>query len=192
MGNLSTTSDEILQCARALIVAGGYNGFSYADIAAVVGIRKASIHHHFPAKADLVREVVVRYRAAAAAGFAALESTVVDPVERLRAYVGYWQACITDASEPFCACAMLAGQMPLLPESVVLEVRTHFRDLTRWVAAVLESGAGQGRLRFSGSAEAEAELFVATVHGAMLSARATGDSKIFVSITQSSLARLVT
>jgi TetR/AcrR family transcriptional repressor of nem operon len=45
MGNLSPTSDDILACARSLIVAGGYNGFSYADIADVVGIRKASIHH---------------------------------------------------------------------------------------------------------------------------------------------------
>ncbi|TGQ58100.1 TetR/AcrR family transcriptional regulator, partial [Mesorhizobium sp. M1C.F.Ca.ET.212.01.1.1] len=33
MSNLSTTSDDILACARCLIVAGGYNGFSYADIA---------------------------------------------------------------------------------------------------------------------------------------------------------------
>jgi AcrR family transcriptional regulator len=62
VSNLSTTSDDILACARSLIVAGGYNGFSYADIAGVVGIRKASIHHHFPSKVDLVRTLVARYR----------------------------------------------------------------------------------------------------------------------------------
>ena len=28
----------------------GYSAFSYADLAAAVGIRKPSIHHHFPAK----------------------------------------------------------------------------------------------------------------------------------------------
>ena len=47
MSNVSSTADDILACARSLIVAGGYNGFSYADIADVVGIRKPSIHHHF-------------------------------------------------------------------------------------------------------------------------------------------------
>ena len=36
----SPTYDAILACARALIAKGGYNGFSYADIAEVVGIRK--------------------------------------------------------------------------------------------------------------------------------------------------------
>ena len=70
MANASTTADDILQCARSLIIAGGYNGFSYADIAEVVGIRKASIHHHFPTKADLVRILAARYREEAEAGIA--------------------------------------------------------------------------------------------------------------------------
>ncbi|WP_457154700.1 TetR/AcrR family transcriptional regulator, partial [Mesorhizobium sp. P5_C1] len=58
MSNLVMTSDQILSSARNFIVSGGYNGFSYADIAEVVGIRKASIHHHFPSKVDLVRTLV--------------------------------------------------------------------------------------------------------------------------------------
>ena len=101
MSNLSTTSDDILACARSLIVAGGYNGFSYADIADVVGIRKASIHHHFPSKVDLVRTLVARHRQNAEAGLANLERQVSDPLEQLRSYTGYWQACIADASAPF-------------------------------------------------------------------------------------------
>ena len=35
MNKSSTTADDILACTRKLIVAGGYNGFSYADIADV-------------------------------------------------------------------------------------------------------------------------------------------------------------
>ena len=94
MRNLSPTSADILACARSLIVAGGYNGFSYADIADVVGIRKASIHHHFPSKVDLVRTLVARYREEAEAGMANLELQVSDPLEQLRFYAGYWEACI--------------------------------------------------------------------------------------------------
>jgi TetR/AcrR family transcriptional repressor of nem operon len=40
-----STADDLLTCARSLIVAGGYNGFSYADIARVVGIRKPRRRH---------------------------------------------------------------------------------------------------------------------------------------------------
>ncbi|GGF89123.1 TetR family transcriptional regulator [Azorhizobium oxalatiphilum] len=187
----STTADDILDCARTLIVSGGYNGFSYADIAAVVGIRKASIHHHFPAKSDLVRTLVARYRAEAAAGIGAVDRNVPDPLNQLRAYVGYWEACIADASAPFCLCALLACEIPVLPADVVAEVRAHFRTFSGWLTKVLARGVAEGRLRLTGTPEAEAEAFLATVHGAMLSARAYGDPSMFATITHPLLERLV-
>lgn len=190
MSKVSTTSDDILLSARALIGAGGYNGFSYADIAVVVGIRKASIHHHFPGKADLVRTLLVRYRQEAEQGLAELERQVDDPVERLRAYVGYWSACIADGRAPICICALLASELPALPEPVAVEVRAHFRALSAWLASVLSAGARQGRLRLTGPAEAEAELFMATVHGAMLLARAYGEAGTFDLVTRPLLERL--
>ena len=190
MSNLSTTSDDILACARSLIVAGGYNGFSYADIADVVGIRKASIHHHFPSKVDLVRTLVARYREEAEAGMANLELQVSDSLEQLRLYARYWEACIADASAPFCVCALLAGQLPVLPEEVGLEVRAHFRSLSAWLTSVLERGARRGQLQLMSTPRAEAEAFMAAVHGAMLSARAYGDPKIFGVVTGPLLERL--
>ncbi|MFG1343201.1 TetR/AcrR family transcriptional regulator [Xanthobacter autotrophicus] len=190
MGNLSTTSDDILACTRSLIVAGGYNGFSYADIADVVGIRKASIHHHFPTKADLVRTLVARYRADAEAGMANLDRQTPGALEKLRFYVRYWESCITDASAPFCICALLASQLPVLPEDVGLEVRAHFRSLSQWLASVLERGARERQLQLTNTPRVEAEAFMATVHGAMLSARAYGDPKIFGFVTGQLLNRL--
>ncbi|WP_379062761.1 TetR/AcrR family transcriptional regulator [Mesorhizobium sp. UC22_110] len=190
MERSQTKADEILLCARALIIRGGYNSFSYADISSVVGIRNASIHHHFPSKSDLVSRLVAQYRAEAAAGLAELERNVSDPLEQLRAYVGYWESCIVEATHPFCVCALLAGEIPVLPEAVVLEVRAHFRKLCDWLTAVLERGAAQGRLTLTGTAHADAELFMATVHGAMLSARAYGDAATFGAITHPLLNRI--
>jgi Transcriptional regulator len=190
MSNFSTTAEDILRCARSLIIAGGYNGFSYADISEVVGIRKASIHHHFPAKSDLVRTLVARYRQDAEDGIAELERHVPDPVGQLRAYTGYWEACIADETAPFCICALLASQIPVLPDEVVVEVRAHFRTLSAWLASVIERGAREGSLRLSDTPATEAEVFVATVHGAMLSARAYGDPAIFGNITRPLLQRL--
>lgn len=186
----STTYDDILRCARSLLIEGGYNGFSYADIAKVVGIRNASIHHHFPTKSDLVRTLVARYREEAEAGIAELERQVADPADQLRGYVGYWEACIVDASAPLCLCALLASQIPVLPEEITLEVRAHFRTFSAWLTSVLERGARQGSLHFSGTAKAEAEAFLASVHGGMLSARAYGDPKMFGVITRPLLQRL--
>lgn len=191
MNNLSTTSDEIIRCARSLIIAGGYNGFSYADISEVVGIRKASIHHHFPSKVDLVRTLLVRYRQETEAGIAQLERHHPDPVDQLHAYTGYWAACIGDPTRAFCVCALLATEIPMLPAEIVLEVRAYFRTLSAWLTSVLEQGAQQGRFTLSGTARSEAEGFMAAVHGAMLSARAYDDETVFVVITEPLIERLV-
>lgn len=191
MANPSTTYDDILRCARTLIVAGGYNGFSYADIAEVVGVRKASIHHHFPTKADLVRALVVLYRAEADAGMAALERNHPDPVDQLSTYTGYWEQCLGDATSTFCVCALLATEIPLLPPEITTEVTAYFRALSSWLASALKRGKRAGTLALAGSAHAEAELFMATIHGAMLSARAYGDTSVFREITQPLIKRLV-
>jgi TetR/AcrR family transcriptional repressor of nem operon len=191
MKKLSNTSEDILTCARALIVAGGYNGFSYADIADVVGIRKASIHHHFPNKLDLVKTIVVQHRQATAEGIERLQQAIPDPLGMLRAYIDYWEKCIADLSAPFCVCALLAGELPILPAEVAVEVRGYFRFLSGWMASLLEQGVRQGTIRLTQSPEVEADVFMATVHGAMLSARAYGDAKVFGAITTTQLERLV-
>lgn len=183
MSDVLPTFDQILACARNLIVSGGYNGFSYADISSVVGIRKASIHHHFPTKVDLVRALVSRYRQEAEAGIANIEQTVPDPLDQMRTYAGYWEKCIADGSRPFCVCALLASEIPSLPREVAFEVKAYFRLLSAWLAKAIDSASKQGLIHISRAPDIEAELFMATVHGAMLSARAYGDPQIFALIT---------
>lgn len=189
MTTLATTSEKILQCAQTLIVAGGYNGFSYADIAKVIGIRNASIHHHFPSKAILVQTMVGQYRQAAQAGIAAMERSLPDPMDLLRGYTGYWEGCIDDPASSFCVCALLAVEMPVLPEEIAVEVTAYFRGLSAWLTSVFERGRQQGSLRLSATPREEAEMFMAAVHGALLSARAYGDARMFGAIVNPMLMR---
>lgn len=191
MKTTASTSEKILDVAQSLIVAGGYNGFSYSDISATIGIRKASIHHHFPTKAELVAVLVDRYRQQAEAGLKFVEERFASPVEQLQSYLNYWQACIRDASPSFCVCAMLAGEMPMLPENVASSVRSHFHSLSKWLATVLKAGAEQGLLRLEKPPEEEAQMLMASVHGAMLSARAFGDPELFVAILKVQTAKLL-
>jgi TetR/AcrR family transcriptional regulator, transcriptional repressor for nem operon len=190
MSNLTTTSDAILASARNLIMKGGYNGFSYADISEVVGIRKASIHHHFPSKVDLVRELVRRYREDGEQAVASLEQNVTDPLAILKAYASHWAQCIEDASRPFCVCALLASELPSLPSEVSAEVGAFFRFASSWLTAVMERGARDGTLILASEASLEADAFLAIVYGAMLSARAYGRPELFATILAPTLNRL--
>jgi TetR/AcrR family transcriptional regulator, transcriptional repressor for nem operon len=189
MKSMASTSDKILDIAQSLIVAGGYNGFSYADIADAIGIRKASIHHHFPTKAELVSVLVDRYTRQAAAGLQSLREQAASPADQLQFYIDYWRSCIENAAQPFCVCAMLAGEMQMLPDEVASRVRAHFRNLAAWLTSVLEAGVEQGLFRL-GRPEQQAQMLMASVHGAMLSARALGDPGLFIAVVGPEVAKL--
>ena len=60
MADKNATKTKIMDTAEGFIVQGGYNAFSFRDIAEAVGIKSASVHYHYPTKADLVSAVMVR------------------------------------------------------------------------------------------------------------------------------------
>lgn len=61
-GNADTAS-RILDVAERLVQSRGFNGFSYADVAAELKLSKASLHYHFPGKAELGEALIARYAA---------------------------------------------------------------------------------------------------------------------------------
>lgn len=187
---LSPKAAEIVAHTRSLLVAGGYNSFSYADLAQRVNITKASIHHHFPSKAALVQTVVQLYRRNAQDNLAALETRLDDPLSELNAYADYWAGCIRNGEHPFCICAMLATEMPNVPPEVASEVQAHFHDLNTWLAGVLQRGAMRGQFHLLNSPTASARAFMAVVHGAMLMARALDDPMSFATIVQPAILKL--
>ncbi len=187
---LSPKAAEIASYTRSLLTVGGYNSFSYADISNQVNISKASIHHHFPSKAELVRVVVAQYREEAREGMAALDQQIADPLTKLNAYVNYWSSCIRNGTSSFCICALLAVELPTIPEEIANEVRGHFQDITTWLTSILKKGVAKGQLHLQGTPAIEAKAFMATVHGAMLAARGFGDPKTFQTLVQLSIDRL--
>lgn len=186
----SDTAIRIRETAHDLIAERGYFGFSYADIAEAVGIRKASIHHHFPSKVDLVVATLKNHRARLVEAAGSLDHNIADPVQRLRLYVQHWAECVKSNNRPICIAALLSTELPALPEEIRVEVQLHFKYLVSWIRSTLKEGARSGNIQLQHNAEVEAQSFVALVHGAMISARALGSSDIFTSITKGALERL--
>ena len=76
------------------------------------GIRKASIHHHFPTKGDLGVRLVERFREECREGFDRIDE-MDDPRIRLREYVSLFRA--TMASGRLCLCGALSAGLISLP-----------------------------------------------------------------------------
>lgn len=169
----------------------GYNGFSYADVSEAIDIRKASIHHHFPAKSDLVIAVLCEWREAFEADVTSLQASGADAIAQLRAYIGHWERCIADDTAPFCVAGMLGAELPSLPEEVAQGVKTFFDHLTSWLEGVLESGVKDDLIKLDAPIQSEAATLLSLVYGAMLAARAYASVTLFKDVTERAVERLV-
>lgn len=183
------TQTAILDVAQELIQTRGYNGFSYADIAARVGIRKPAIHYYFPSKHDLGRTLLARYRTDFARAFRQIEQATPDPRQQLAQYSRIYQRALAD-QQRMCLGGMLATDLATLPEEIRGEVQGFFAEQTDWLTTVLRKGAEQGVLHFDNTPEAEAQLIFAALEGAMLVARAFRDTAQFDALARQLLNRL--
>lgn len=183
-----TTADRVLDAAEALAQTRGYNGFSYADVAAEVGITTASLHYHFPTKADLGRALVQRYTATFASALLEVAGTRDDALGRLRGYARLYERVLT--SGRMCLCGMLAAEYATLPAPVQSAVRAFFDANDAWLTDVFAQGLARGTLTFSGSARDAAQVWTSTLEGALLLARSYGDPSRFRTAVARSLEQL--
>jgi TetR/AcrR family transcriptional repressor of nem operon len=77
-----------------------------------------------------------------------------------------------------------------LPKVLADEVKAHFKTLVDWFSGLLTAARAAGDLNFTNDANAEAEELVATIYGAMLTARAMGAPHMFTAIVDQALAKL--
>ncbi len=171
------TADSILDVAERLVQTRGFNGFSYADISAELGITKASLHYHFRTKADLGTRLIGRYGASFREALGAIDAAEPSAIRRLERYVSLYAAVL--AGDRMCLCGMLAAEYTTLPMAMQLEIRGFFDLNEAWLARVVDAGRGSGELTFAGTPEAVSSLILASLEGAMLVARSYGDVSRF-------------
>ena len=167
------TSGRILDIAERLLQTRGYNAFSYADIAQSLHITKASLHYHFPTKAELGKRLIERYKHSFLEALAEIDRSGASANEKLRRYVGLYVDVLRD--DRMCLCGMLAAEYATLPKPMKSELKQFFDDNERWLVAVLEGGQATKTLRFAGSARDMARLLVGSLEGAMMLARSYDD-----------------
>lgn len=174
---LTESASSILDVAEQLAQTRGYNGFSYADIAAALGVTKASLHYHFPSKAELGRALIARYQAAFAAALETIDETTAEPRKKLRQYVALYDAVMSQ--HRMCLCGMLAAEYTTLPTPMQEGLKRFFDLNERWLTTVLQQGRRSGSLLFTQTANERARVMLGALEGAMLVARSYGDSRRF-------------
>jgi len=183
------TSQRILDCAERLVQTQGFNGFSYADIAAELHVTKASLHYHFATKAELGTELIGRYHDNFQRALDGIDHEERDARRKLRRYADLYAGVLR--KDRMCLCGMLASDFATLPPPMKDAVKRFFDANERWVARVLDEGRKAHALRLAGAAPELARTLVAALEGAMLVARSYGEVSRFEAAAERLVAQLV-
>jgi TetR/AcrR family transcriptional repressor of nem operon len=175
----SDSREKILATAKRLAQARGYGGLNFRDVAGEVGIKAASIYHHFPSKADLGAAVARRYWEDSAAALEAMSAEEADPARRLRRYPETFRWALANQNR-MCLCSFMSAEYDDLPEPVKKEVRAFADVNVAWLRGTL-SEAGTGDLE---ECERRARAIFAAVAGAQLIARGRSDISLYDAIIE--------
>jgi TetR/AcrR family transcriptional repressor of nem operon len=171
MSKRTDTAERILDLSESLVQQRGFNGFSYQDVADALGVRKASLHYHFPSKAALGATLIERYRAAVFTALPAPGAT--EPWQALDAFLEPFRQ-VARRCDRMCLAGVLAAEFGTLPQEMQTSMQGFFRDAESWLDILLAKGRDQGAFCFDGSPRAHAQVMVAALEGALLVGR-TGD-----------------
>lgn len=175
----SDTASQILDVAEQLVQVRGFNAFSYADVAADLGLTNAALHYHFRSKSELGEALIERYAIRFHAALDEIDESNTDPRRKLEAYADLYATVLR--SHRMCLCGMLAAEHETLSVGMQQAVTLFFEDNEAWLTGVLRQGREGGVLQFAGSPGEEARSIVSGLEGAMLIARSFGDFKRFQS-----------
>lgn len=171
------TRHILLDTATSLVRRRGYSAFSYADLAAAVGIRKPSIHHHFPTKEDLGEALITAYTDTFGEKLDYIDRQTTMPLERLQRYAGLYREGLINGEG--CLCGMLASEISILPERVQRGVRQFFALNLRWLEQTLQDGVSQGVFRRGLRPDRESRTVLSAFQGAMFVALSTNEVATF-------------
>jgi TetR/AcrR family transcriptional repressor of nem operon len=173
----TAAATAILDVAEQLVQTRGYNGFSYADVAAQLGVTKASLHYHFPSKAQLGSALIDRYQTNFGGALRAIDSGIKNPTEKLDRYIDLYDSVLRN--DRMCLCGMLAAEYSTLPLSMQAALTAFFDANERWLTAAIQSGLDCGAFFLTEAANTRARVLLGALEGAMLIARSYGDPSRF-------------
>lgn len=181
--------EQILTSAQKLVQQRGFNGFSYADIANEVGIRKASVHHYFPSKTDLGVTLVAVYTEQLNAELVRISGSPLSAPEKLLAYIALYRYSLE--ADRMCLGGMLASEALTLDAAMLPSIKRFFARNTEWLAEVLAEGKAQQLFHFTGAAVDQARMLLAALQGALLIARSASDREAFEQTASALMASLI-
>ena len=162
---------------------------SYADISKAIGIRKASIHYHFPRKEDLIADLLDRYNERFCHLVEEIVASAKSPEVKLNHYCDLFVATLNSGEQDkACLCGILSAELKTLSPAIVDRITQFYRDNENYLEQILRSGLETGEFAFTGDSQTMAKLIFSLMQGDLLIARAEEGTARLKQTTQQMIA----
>ena len=169
-----SSANHILDAAELLMRQQGYNAVSYRDIAADVGIKSASLHYHFPKKADLGTALVERYAENFSAKLTEQTQELSDSAQRIDIFIDLHRNALKGQGL-LCLCAVFGAEAKGLPDHVTKGVRSFFEANIGWLSKAYKNAGVDNH-------NSRAKAGVAALEGALMVAIVNEDDSVFEAV----------
>jgi TetR/AcrR family transcriptional repressor of nem operon len=170
------TRQRILDSAQRLTQTRSFEGFSFQDIADEIGIRKASLYHHFESKDDVAVAMLQRAADWVTAQFKKVEGR--EPRERLEAYFDLFRQ-IHGKGERMCPGGSFAAVFGAVSSPVQASLHRFAKMHLDWLEEVVRDGVELGQFTIGDQRPRDvATQISAGVQGALLVGRLTSDRHV--------------
>ncbi|WP_420994161.1 TetR/AcrR family transcriptional regulator [Cupriavidus sp. 30B13] len=160
--------EQLLEHTLVLIRRRGFNGFSYRDLAELVGVKTSSIHYYFPAKDDLVLEAVKEYSARITERIRNIDASL-PPHEQADAYLSFLRTAA--CGDQICLAGMLSTETLCLPETVHAELKAFYRMNEDWLMGLIERAQSEYGKVYPVSPRALAQVIYGALQNGLVVAR---------------------
>jgi TetR/AcrR family transcriptional regulator, transcriptional repressor for nem operon len=179
---MNDTREKILDVAEDLIQRVGLNAMSYQHISAGVGIRKASIHHHFPKKENLIDELLRRCQVSYGNKYKKIVESTGSAPEKLRQLAKVFEDGLKNRK--LCLVGTVSSDLNSLGEGSCRILEDTIRNTVDIYSVAFRQGLEDGTLSFTGEVEDMAYAFFTFLVGTQIAARAYGGLRAFRHATE--------
>src|SRR5258706_7886201 len=173
MVRTSNTQRAILDLAESMLQDKGFNGFSYAHIAAELNVKNAAIHYHFPSKEELGWSVIRRYRDRFQLWVNNARVKDLSPKQKLDWFFGIYTNTRADKGK-VCLAGSLETDFNAIPDSLRHQTESLTKEMLSWLQTTLDEGREAGVFQFNGDTAGKGALILSVFPGGVQTAEALG------------------
>jgi len=179
---MNDTKSKILDVAECLVQQLGPNAMSYQQVSDAVGVRKASIHHHFPKKEDLVEALLERCHVSYGEHYKMIVDGPDSAPDKLRKLATVFADGLQ--KQQLCLVGTMSSDLATLSDSSRKILEETILETVKIYSPAFEQGLEEGSLSICGNVEETAYAFFSFLLGTQISARACGGVEFFHRATE--------